>query len=172
MTTARKTAHTVINTTRVYGQHSFSSVNIFTAISGTAGTMHSVAIACISNQISLQSHILLQLIRSNVSNGRPQFQRNRSGPDSACGLRISSGWPKGRETARRPAPRAVFERLTQRHQQQQLSAQTNVLPPLLWMGVRAVTTAVVSQTTRHESAAEGCCGIQLVNYKKLLEFVK
>ena len=75
MTTARKTAHTVINTTRVYGQHSFSSVNIFTAISGTAGTMHSVAIAC------------------------------------------------------------------------------------MWMGVRAVTTAVVSQTTRHESAAEGCCGI-------------
>ena len=132
MTTARKTAHTVINTTRVYGQHSFSSVNIFTAISGTAGTIHSVAIACISNQISLQSHILLQLIRSNVSNGRPQFQRNRSGPDLACGLRISclrisSGWPKGRETARRPAPRAVFERLTQRHQQQQqLSAQTNV----------------------------------------------
>jgi len=26
--------------------------------------------------------------------------------------------------------------------------------PLLWMGVRAATTAVVSQTTRHESA--GC----------------
>ena len=31
--------------------------------------------------------------------------------------------------------------------------------PLLWMGVRAATTAVVSQTTRHESAG---CGMGVV----------